>query len=1218
MDNSKNPQGQFLPNKFKVKIIGKTYVGKTTFINSVNNPKFNIQYEKSNINTNYKINFKHKYKTDAFFFEEEPELNFEKTNNMGISSSNFSDKVTNKNQYLALIFLFDVTDRESFDYILKSFDKIYSGNIYLNVLKIIVSNKNDLEDKLKQVKKEDIDIAIKKFDGQFFEISSKNSEQIYDIIHKIYIKMRDIVRVNEYFYGTDYDSLYFTEKEKLMPNYYGILILGDRDTGKNSLKNKFLYDCSEKNVGIYEYIIPRTANLGGKEIKFDIEIKSNKDNEFNSEFFYKAMQDIDTNNICILLTYDISNKLSFDNLKKITDEIFDYIDRYKLCISILGMKCDLLLDTELEERVKEGNSLAKSLNAHYYIVSTKTGFNVDTAFYDILVQAYNKYHTKPDQIPTNNFYKESVVNENLDIYDNIHVRNEKPKMKEKDKKKIEKQIEKEKILFKKMITSKEQTLNNKKKKENDIYMNQLKEILKLNYNKIFRCSKCWQIPKIEINEINNTINMKCIHNKEKINQLYKVKAFMDMENKIADITQCNFCKSGNSMHSYNFDYCYNCQKIFCKKCDNNHKNSSNCKNIDKKTNVTPFYLMNSFCHYHELPTKFYCLDCNNYVCEKCFSEGHKEHNFKFYDKDNVETLIKENKKLIENTKTFYQYMDKYFNDLLKSLRTKFNELMDIKIKKLSIKESLVKNLELFKNNYNLIESVANLKYNDAKFIKYNANLNWKNKLDLIFDYMEEPIYVKNANICIKQNFERPFNILQEIKKQSKEEMEKEKEKKEKDKEKEKEEKKEEKKEEIKEEKEKNEINQNEIKDGQPDSLNSNLKIEEALMNNLRINSTLSSDNLIDMQGNPDDILITDICALSSKYFGISSDDGLLKIYSAYNYTEKPLNTIKEYLPSKGIYSLYKPHKGIHLNYNPLYLIGFEIIKKLIFDNEYKEYKISEEYKIDNCYFGNMIELFNLNGILITTLNQEIVNVYNDTKKKLIKTDITYMIKENKINKNIVYIEEIGSDKLNIKLEDDKKVESDENIDIGKDRLRRRTIGNKLRKDENMALEEDKSKNKKNIYNIIIQLEHDQNTGNICLKSKYEFYKNFEVLGKISAFHLLVIDKNNDNIPTLLHLFDFHKYEFIKRYYLNQNLPIFYHPLENWYKNDPVFLLLDNKMQLTQYYLDYEKTKNIKALFSLDLKEIITKKNKDDNIILLNVGDNIFLFANNGIIFRINN
>ena len=94
--------------------------------------------------------------------------------------------------------------------------------------------------------------------------------------------------------------------------------------------------------------------------------------------------------------------------------------------------------------------------------------------------------------------------------------------------------------------------------------------------------------------------------------------------------------------------------------------------------------------------------------------------------------------------------------------------------------------------------------------------------------------------------------------------------------------------------------------------------------------------------------------------------------------------------------------------------------------------------------------------------------------------------------------------------------------------------------------------------------------------------------------------------------------FIKRYYLDHSLPLLYHKLENCYKNNDMFLLLDNKMNLIQYSIDYEKNQEINALFSLDLKEIVTKKNKDDNIILLNVGDTIFLFANNGLIFRINN
>ena len=1242
-------QNPTFPNKFRVKVIGKSYVGKTTFINKINNPNFSNDYEKSNIVTNYKINFKYDYKKDIFYFDEEPELNL----NDAIYSF---DNNSNQNYYAALIFIFNVNEKESLDYILNSYEKIYSSNTYDNVLKVLVSNKNDLDKKLRQVTQEDIDKATKKIKGLFFEISSKNTEQVYNIVSKIYTRVKNLVRVNEYYFGSYNDNAYFIDKEKLMPNYYEIIITGDRDSGKNCLKNKFLYDCSEKTVSLYEYCIPRTINIAGKEIKFDIFIKTDekaKANELNSEFYYNIFQNLEPNNICILLTYDISNKASFDNLKKIVAEIFDYLDRYKLCISILGLKCDLLLDNELEERIKEGSFLAKSLNAHYYIVSNKTGFNVDNVFYDILVQAYNKYH-KNDSIPTTNYYKETVNDENVDIYSDIHVRNEKPKMKEKDKKKVQKQIEKELNNIKKMETQKKLTLNNRKKKENEIYSSQFRDILKANYSKIYRCSKCLKIPKIKINEINNTINVKCMHENKNEQELFKLNEFIDSQNKIP--IQCFFCKNGNINHLNSFDYCNNCAKLFCKKCDNMHKISKECE--DKKRDILPFYLLESFCNVHEAPTKYYCVDCKRYVCDICFVKDHQNHNFKFYDKDSVDLLIKENRKLIEKSKLYYKYLESYFYDLINSIKNKFNELMDLKKKKLDIKENIVKNLELYKNNFNLIESVAELQYEEEKLnsLKYSANLKWKDKLDIIFDYLNEPLYIKNTNICIKENVDYPFNILQEIKKQSLEKINQEKEKgkklkeeqekKEKEKkeeedkkeeekkeevkneeEKKEEEKKEEKKEEEKKEEEKNEIKDemvNEIKEEVSD-LSDNLKIEETFINNLKINSTdlTGNNNTVNMEGNPDAILITDICALSNKYFGLSSDDGLLKIYRADNYMEKPYNTIKEYLPNKGIYSLYKPNKEIHVDFNPLYLIGFEIIKKLIFDNEYKRYNIPEEYKIDNCYFTNMIELLDLNGILISTLDQSIINVYKNKEKKIIKTDITYMLNEQKSNKIIENISEIGSNTFNIKLADENKEEEmdiDKNVNKEKYRLRRRTIGNRLRKEENQNEEEEETKsvNKKNIYNIILELNQDEKTSEISLKSTYEFYKNFDIIGKICTHYLLVIDKNIETIPMILHLFDYNNFTFIKRYYLDHSIPVLYYTLENFYCDNDIFLLLDNKMNLIQYSFDDDKNQEIKALFSFDLKEVITKKNKDDNIILLNVGDKLFLFANNGLIFKINN
>ena len=162
----------------------------------------------------------------------------------------------------------------------------------------------------------------------------------------------------------------------------------------------------------------------------------------------------------------------------------------------------------------------------------------------------------------------------------------------------------------------------------------------------------------------------------------------------------------------------------------------------------------------------------------------------------------------------------------------------------------------------------------------------------------------------------------------------------------------------------------------------------------------------------------------------------------------------------------------------------------------------------------MIELQNINGILLSTLQQEILCLENDNNKKLIKNDLTYMIKEFKAGKEIVGIDEIGANKFNVKLTDeDFKVnqvnlnEEDENINKDKQMLRRKTIGNKLRKNEDNNPTENTKIDKKGIYNILIEVEYEEKSRNIILKNKFEFYKNFDILGKINSYLLLVLDKN---------------------------------------------------------------------------------------------------------------
>lgn len=1253
--DSKINQTRYTQQRFNVKLIGKSYVGKTTFINGVNHPDYNSNYEKTNLQVKFKLNLYHDYKSDIFYFDEEPERNLDTKQYQNLK------QVTPKmnNDYIALIFMFDISDKNTFDYLVKIYDQVYYDKFYSSIMKVVICNKVDLDKKLWQVKKEDIDIFVNHINAQYFEISSKDTKQINTTLLSIYEKVKNTVKNNEYKYGDDIDKNKYIDKEKNFPNYYEICIIGDNDSGKECLKNKFLYDIADKTANLYEYIVPRTLTLNGKEIKYNLYVKRpsdvNKNNtEFDPKFYYSILSKLDPCCSCILLTYDITNEESCERLKIMVDNLYDIPKRYQKIIYILGMKCDLLEENQLEEKIKEGRKLASTIKARFYLVSNSTGYNVDIVFNDILLEAYYKYHPNERLPPTVNFKENSKYDGNL--FSQIHIRKEKAKMVEKTKRKIERQIEKEELAFKKMKTQKDLAVLTKKKKDNDTYFSSMKELFKNNYSKIFRCTQCFKIPKYEINELENTIHLKCFHKDQIYKQTYRINEFIEMKNKIFDKSLC-ICKNSNPNSIYLTDYCYNCQKLFCKKCEQNHKNNKECEKADKK-NILPFYMIDSFCTVHENRANCYCNDCNMYTCNSCFAQGHDKHNFKFYNLEIVEELINSKKKLIELEKKCYNFIQRCFNDCMLSIKNQFNQLMDIKMKKLTIKENLVRDLELLKTNYNLIESVSNLKFNDVKVLQYNIKETWKTKLNFIFDYMGDPLYIKSTNICIKDNIGRPYNILNEIIKQCKEERSKEQEKNN--------EKNNENNENI------SPTNQKEVSSSSPTTQNSTQKDKEEDENILKIDQIMDLDinnppNEVadNIEGNPDDILITDICPLSSKYFGISSDDGLLKIYNAYNFKKKKaLYTVKEFKPNKGVFSLYKPNKGVHLNSNPLYLIGYETIKKLLFNIEYTDYTVNEVYTLNDCYYINIIELQNLEGILISTTKQNILSLKKNDKNELITNDLTYMLDGYNKNKKIISIDEISSNKFNVRLKDeidltgivgekqanedekDQKIEeekehekekgkegiimdnivkdynSDEDdipevLPRRKDKLRQ-TIGKILRNtnDEKEEVKMEPTVQKRNIYNIIIELDTDKDS--IKLKNVYEFYKNFDILGKINSSQILLVNKNIESKPTLIYLFDINTNEFLKRFYIQQNIPVFYHQLVNWVKNSEKFLLLDDNLNLTQYMYENDEALEITPMFSLDLKEIVTKKNKDDNVILMNVGDKIFLFANNGIIFRINN
>jgi DNA-directed RNA polymerase subunit RPC12/RpoP len=202
---------------------------------------------------------------------------------------------------------------------------------------------------------------------------------------------------------------------------------------------------------------------------------------------------------------------------------------------------------------------------------------------------------------------------------------------------------------------------------------QLKEVY-------YNCSECKShIEILKLNEIESTIEFRCINNNHKIKM--KIKEYLD------------------KMKNFN----------------DKNINSDKCLNKDHKNN------------YYEC----YCLKCNQHLCKECLlTRMHKEHN-----KINI-LEVKPNKdelNIIEDIIKYYEdEFDKLDKESLNKTKYIYNKLKDYKIKleqrkEIKLKENednIKKELELNNNKYKLdIENIRSKYENEIKLLKYNYGKN---------------------------------------------------------------------------------------------------------------------------------------------------------------------------------------------------------------------------------------------------------------------------------------------------------------------------------------------------------------------------------------------------------------------------------------------------------------------------------------------------------------
>ncbi|XP_055845216.1 ras-related protein Rab-26 isoform X1 [Episyrphus balteatus] len=152
------------------------------------------------------------------------------------------------------------------------------------------------------------------------------------------------------------------------------ILLGDSGVGKTSFLVK--YNTGEFKAGSFSATVGialnnKVVNVDNTRVKLQIWDTAGQE-RFRSvtHAYYRDAH-------ALLLLYDVTNKVSFDNIRAWLVEIREYAQE-DVVIMLLGNKADCGSDRQVKR--EEGERLAREYNVAFMETSAKTGLNVGLAF----------------------------------------------------------------------------------------------------------------------------------------------------------------------------------------------------------------------------------------------------------------------------------------------------------------------------------------------------------------------------------------------------------------------------------------------------------------------------------------------------------------------------------------------------------------------------------------------------------------------------------------------------------------------------------------------------------------------------------------------------------------------------------------------------------------------------------------------------------------------
>ncbi|XP_022217674.2 ras-related protein Rab-34 isoform X2 [Drosophila obscura] len=165
-----------------------------------------------------------------------------------------------------------------------------------------------------------------------------------------------------------------------------VIFVGDCSVGKTAIANRFCYDKFQSNY---------KATIG---VDFELENFNILGHNYCLEMWDTAGQErfkciagaYYRNASVIVATYDMSRRDTLESAKKWLASALNYNSSHRPLVFLVGTKADLLTKEEFMRMERLAGMAAAELNAEYWSVSARSGFNVTELFQRLAALAFEE------------------------------------------------------------------------------------------------------------------------------------------------------------------------------------------------------------------------------------------------------------------------------------------------------------------------------------------------------------------------------------------------------------------------------------------------------------------------------------------------------------------------------------------------------------------------------------------------------------------------------------------------------------------------------------------------------------------------------------------------------------------------------------------------------------------------------------------------------------